>query len=766
MKRHIPINRRGAARRERGAAVVLAMMFMMIFGSLAAAMAIVAEGNLRTADTHMRLNSALAAAETGMQYMTHRLDRVTAPDPDDSTSGVQRRYGRITPQRAEEIWTEVRTKLLDSLAGETHNIQPPYFETKSSGHYVLHAGPIAIGPQAPAFEATLQQHPIPNEDYSDSNPYYDRPPFDGSQPETGIKQAITASNPLDARFVRVKVWASVGKGTDKITRSLKMDFRVDKKIPYALLSRSRIMIGKNVMINGPIGSRFTDTQLSNGHPIQMQSDFRDLLPDSRIEALTSLLVPGGPYGGADVNHDNRINVSNEAETAGMSAPQADDINGDGYIDGYDFFLDEFDDNGDNRVSKIELDTSSNTDAAQLFELIDQWGTSKRRGYDDGFIDNKDQYTKVRGQVELKAARDGWEAEDGATNGDPYQQYFEGAIRPDEGEDPMTFESDRSDRYQFNTDDFDVSTYREQTASDLTTQAQDEASNHDPDDPDSPQPLGTEVREAVPYGAAHPYDFYDRTVYENMTFEDVRIPEGTNAVFRDCKFIGVTFVDTERNNTDENYGVAGTEEESGFPRYPGENVEIDGETRESSKPFSNNLRFHNCTFEGAVVTDNPKDYTHVRNKLSFTGDTQFKIEESTNLSEQEKDQYKRSTLLAPHFSVEMGSFLDPAAEGETVQLSGTIVAGLVDMRGQVQVTGTVLTTYTPGSEDGPTLGGNTPQFNTTLGYFTSEEGDLEAEPPDGGRGLIRVTYDPTIPLPDGIMSPVQVAPVRATYFEGG
>ncbi len=34
----------------RGAAAVLAMMFLMIFGSLAAAMAIVSQGNLSTAD--------------------------------------------------------------------------------------------------------------------------------------------------------------------------------------------------------------------------------------------------------------------------------------------------------------------------------------------------------------------------------------------------------------------------------------------------------------------------------------------------------------------------------------------------------------------------------------------------------------------------------------------------------------------------------------------------------------------------------------------
>ena len=58
---------------RRGVSSVLAMMFMVIFGSLAAAMAVVAQGNLRTADSALQVSRAMSAAETGMTFAIARL---------------------------------------------------------------------------------------------------------------------------------------------------------------------------------------------------------------------------------------------------------------------------------------------------------------------------------------------------------------------------------------------------------------------------------------------------------------------------------------------------------------------------------------------------------------------------------------------------------------------------------------------------------------------------------------------------------------------
>ena len=51
---------------RRGIAAVLSMMFLILFGSLAAAMAIATKGNLTTAATHVRVLRAQGAAETGL----------------------------------------------------------------------------------------------------------------------------------------------------------------------------------------------------------------------------------------------------------------------------------------------------------------------------------------------------------------------------------------------------------------------------------------------------------------------------------------------------------------------------------------------------------------------------------------------------------------------------------------------------------------------------------------------------------------------------
>src|SRR5690606_39587029 len=96
-----PASRFAIARaRQRGAAAILAMMFLVIFSALAAAMAIVSEGNLVIADSGLRVNRALAAAETGTQFMTFRMNRVATQ--------VTTRDGVITPAKAEELWTQFK----------------------------------------------------------------------------------------------------------------------------------------------------------------------------------------------------------------------------------------------------------------------------------------------------------------------------------------------------------------------------------------------------------------------------------------------------------------------------------------------------------------------------------------------------------------------------------------------------------------------------------------------------------------------------------
>lgn len=730
--------------RQRGAIVILAMMFLVIFGSLAAAMSIVAQGNLQTADSHVKINRSLAAAETGMRYVVYRLNSVA--------KNVKTSSGVIDEDEATALWDEVRAQLILALASESHNLAEPY---EVGGD--LHVGPIAVGPGEPTFTATFLPHPIAGEDYDSA--YYQRPPYSAMSP------AISNSNPLDSTWIRIKVAASDGPPISKVTRSIQMDFRITKKIKFAILSKSRVMIGRNVIIDGDIGSRFTEVHLANGHPVQMISDFRDLAGakgdalDERLDALVGTLASN------DTDGDNRLNIHNPAEVSGLTDPVSMDFNGDGYIDDYDFFLEIYDTNGDMQVSGIELDTANDVSNAQLLELIDTFGDPNRPGYNDGFIDNKDRYTKIRGQIKMTAAVEDWLAGAASATG-AYQDFFAGPITPGVDEVPLTFQASDADMFDFGPQDFDITTLANMATGSLSNQAALQAAEHDPGDPNSPQPLGSQVFEPVPFGAAHPYDYYDRPIYKNMTFNNVTIPKGTNALFENCRFIGVTYIETEANNDDVLYQYAGMQESDGTFKYPDKIAIVNGQPVANTKDVSNNLRFHACTFEGCVVSTAPKEYTHARNKIAFTGKTQFKIDESTELSASEKALYKRSTIMAPHYSVEMGTFVSPADSNETVKLTGTIVTGMLDMRGQVKVTGTILTTFEPTSDVGPVIGETSPQFNTTLGYFPSSAGDLEAEVPNNGIGVIHVKYDPTIPLPDGILGPISIEADATTWFEGG
>jgi hypothetical protein len=730
------LNRR-SSRRERGAAAILAMMFLVIFASLAAAMAIVSQGNLQTADSSLKISRSLAASETGMRFMIYRINQVTVD--------VKTRAGEINATNAPALWDEIRAGLKASFANEVHNVDEP-----TEDGTTLTVGPIAVGPGEPTFTATLTPHPLAGEDYNST--YYQRAPYNAMTP------AVSNASPLDATWVRVKVVASDGAAGKQISRSITMDFKLEKKIRYAILSRSRVMIGRNVMIEGPIGSRFTETNLTNGHPIQMRSDFvgLDSTLDASIQTFVNTLTVN------DTNGDNRLNLSDPAESDGIANAEQYDTNSDGYIDDYDFFLDRFDTDGDEKVSNLELDTASNVNASQLMQLIDTFGLATRTGYNDGYIDDKDRYAKIRGEVKVLADMEGWN--EGAAGG-AYQNYFQGAIVAGHGEDPMTFQADDSSVHEFGPSDFDTSSFKAMATGDLATQAAAQAATYNASDPTSPKPLGTVATEAVPYGAAHPYDYYDRPVYENMTFTNVKIPKGSNALFKNCKFVGCTFVESTTDNGDEYFNYAGMRLADGTLKHPDKQATVGGVPVADTKTVANNVRFDGCAFEGAVVTDATPNYTHVRNKITFTGKTKFDTN-AASLTDTQKALFRRSTILAPHYSVEMGTFVDANSANETVNLSGTIVAGVLDVRGQVKITGTILTTFEPESNTGPVLGTTSPQFNTTLGYFPSAQGDLEAELPSTGVGVVQIRYDKTIPMPDGILGPVDLTPEYGTYYEGG
>ena len=819
--------------RQRGVAAMLAMLFLVIFGSLATAMAIVAQGNLRTADSHLKMNRSLAAADTGVRFMLFRLDEVLRANPGEAFSIAQ---GEVDAAVAATLWPDLAAELQasfldDGVDPNGQHLQAPFLSTGTGGY--LRVGPIRVAPGEPIFTAVLMQHPIPA-GLSEGHPffghnyasdYYQRPPYDASDASlrrsTGITTPVSAAAPLDQRWVRLRVTAIDGPftlgdagevipGNGAVSRTVSMDLKIEKKLEAAILSKSRVMIGRNVMIDGNIGSQFTEVNLLNGHPIQMESDFRGIDPDTSSNGLDAQLDSlKDDLISYDANGDNRLAVATEVPFEYRDAYGDLDIDADGYVDEWDLFLNRFDSSGDNAVSRTELDTTSHVERAQLWQLINEmkfppgteidWAGKRIRlpGNPDWMdaaddldtLDADDRYAKIRGEVVLAASKENWE--NGAAGGS-YQDYLAGPIHAGYDGDPLTFEADESAFPSFDQKDFDVSQYADMAdGGDLLTQAADQAAGADPTDPNAPK-MGETTLEEVPYGSNWPYDHYERPVFRNMTFTDLRIPKGSNALFVNCTFKGVTYVETHTGNFMEYttrdgervnaFNYSGRQDRKGELMHP----DIDEQLRTSgslpsgvtqTKQLGNNIRFDGCRFEGVVVSGGtsgsaaaqPDAFSHTRNKLTFTGNTEFPDVTDRNavpdLTAQERDTFRRGRIITPHMSIEMGTFVDPSGNGETVHLTGTVVAGLIDMRGQVDITGTVMTTYEPTSNDGTVMGETSPQFNTTLGYFSRDEGDMEGERPPGGRGIIKLKYDPSLPLPDGIMARVDVTTLVSTYFEG-
>lgn len=770
MKAHAHNPRNLRHPRQRGVASLLAMIFLAIFASLATAMALVSQSNLRSADTYQHANRALAASETGVQFAKYELATLSAT--------VTTNKGTIDATLAKTLWAQVALKLYGQIGVQAQFLDNPQITYDPQGNakrVVL--GRVRCGgdDQAATFQLTFEAHPLTGEDYGSA--FYQHSPYNisgGVNDYTADGNAVASGNTIQPWVVRM-----IAVGEDRgVQRVVRLDFQMFKKVRYAILSRNRIMIGRNVVIEGPIGSAYTQTDMLNGHPIQMRDNFHGLNStlDGYLNDLTTHL------GSHDMDGDNRVKLSDTRESAGLADAAALDRNQDGYVDEYDMFLLSYDANADGKLTQAEFTVSGTMVDAQLWQLMNEakypagtqfdWTNLKVKllgaaawteaSADLGVIDNGDQYAKLHGEAIFKSTQSAWET--GAAGGD-YQQYFRGAITPDAYENAATFGADTSQLAALDGASFDVAAYQSMATGSFAQQTANPVAN-DAGQPTVFTPAGAGTIESVPYQSPYPYDYYTRPVYENMVFTNVAIPKGTNALFVNCKFIGVTFVDTETSNTDTNYNYAGMLEADGSQKYANIAATVNGVQVTDTKTISNNVRFHNCTFDGTVATANPSAFTHVRNKLQFTGTTQFDVN-APELTAEQKALFAKSTIMAPQYSIDVGTFTDPTSSTEKIKLDGAIVSGVLDVRGQAEINGSIISTFEPVAGQGPLAeGGNPANFNTTIGYFESTAGDSEAEIPTGGYGKIIIRYDPERALPDGITGPIQLIAQTDTYTEGG
>ena len=785
--------------RRRGVASVLAMMFLVLFSSLAVTMAVVAQGNLRTAHSAMGVSRSLSAAESGLAFASRRL-------ASESARMVVER-GVIDDAFGERLWFGTTTSD-DGVV----TIAPPdgYVVPTPSGSGLLHVLHDAHM-FADDYPVVLDEGVLVTLQLDPELGVLTAPPIRVGAMDTDAYFLLTYELLADGRFVRV---TSVGVNAG-IRRSIQMDFRLEKRIEYAVLGPNRIMIGKNVLVDGPIGSLYgieaNELEPEHGDPLVLRSDFFDLdasVLDPQLDLLYQQLAA------FDADGDNRLRPNHPVEAEGLAGhPELQDWDGNEYVDDFDLFLAAFDANADGMVVYDAVAASAagypglSEEFAfdlQLASLIDSarpdrdgdgvltpHGSDRMQGYLDGMLDGRDHYGKVHGHISFAVEQQEWESSHGAG----WQSIVQGPVRAPTGASPVHFAVEEPQLIEVTTDMFmNSASWFEATSmggmafGDLSS-GQVGANLDAGGDVEFLDAL-TQPHESMPFGSEGAYDWYQRAVYRNMTFSNVRIPAGTNALFEACTFEGVTWVEAEEDCGDPDWNYAGAIEPDGAGgftlRFPGLTADGGGTTFSDTRLVSNNLRFHDCTFLGSIAGDRPEEFTHWRNKIQLTGSSRFYIDPQDAdllaqpdaavlqakllaMSPETLDQLARSSLLMPGWSVDVGNFANDA--DVRVKLSGTIVAGVLDIRGTALVEGTLLMTYRPQEGVGALHYGGTPDaFNTTIGYFGSTDGDGEgaasSDPLFAGFGEIVLRYDPDAKLPDGIPWPIQLQPEPGTYWEGG
>jgi hypothetical protein len=929
---------------RRGVVAILAMMFLVLFGSLGLAMAVASKGNLRTAETHIHVLRATSAAETGLEIAVKRLENAAARfvvsksemTPafvqrlwDGTTTGADGRIERADPVGYTEagLPTGIAQALVNTYAADTNTLvfggsvgTPAIASAPATADTAVYRSTGWVVTPITAIDGNVTDASARPAAYQVTYA-----PLAGSN---GVRVVVTGYSAVNASGGGV---AMTGQGLETpVTRIVARDVTLRKQHRHAVVSPVRVLIGKNVNIDGTVGATFDDVTKPKGDPVNMKSDFYGLAArlDSKLNDFFAGVVAN------DVDGDGRLRTAHSVENAGLPPAARDydsdgtpdnafaDFTGDGFVDDYDIFLTHFDANKDGKVvlsaaltagtanSALTAEFTVDDDLARMIDGCVQdrnrngvsgWQDANRNGlwdaaenlndYDavtgtfpdrvlgwrDGALDRRDPYAKVRGQMSYRTGRSAWET----ARGSSYQNAVQGAIRRSGSSAPVRFEATTQEVPNIDVDEVrnatlplailaDGASFNTQVATQLGvsvgdlagyTEADTVATNAryfraDMSNAAARALTGQDLYEKAPFNSPNFTDWYVRPRYENMTFKNVVIPAGLNALFVNCTFVGVTHVRSETENTHTNWSLYGRMvwdsatakpvissqalDKSDFARYYTGAI-ADGPTNytdfpdppviggvvrtgaaRNTKLYSNNIRFHNCMFVGSVVSDTPRVFNPVRNKLQFTGSTQFYREHPTqptqtalNPDAADVAEIAKSSMMLPQYSVELGQFNSPTdtfAGGpapQNVQLRGTIVAGVLDARGNTDIEGSLIMTFRPVLGQAPLEYngvdvGNPANFNLSLGYFGPTDGDEESLDPstlptngagvrivgydtdgDGladvkhdqakpagstdvpfyGYGRVTVRWNPTLPMPDGIMLPLSAVTVSGSYREG-
>lgn len=503
-------------RNRRGVVSVLAMMFVVMFGSLVAAMAISSQGNIRAASTHQHVARAMNAAETGLAIAQARMTEAASRFVVSSST--------IDSDFATDLWNGDLGGL-----GQIVILPPP------SGHYqsgdpdglAMAVAQIHAADENIVFWEGIEEPVIGSAPAGVDLTEYAAEGW-VTTPIIALNPVGDPENPAGTTGFRI-VYAPLVDGTavrmivigydfgymrqgQPLTRRIMQDVHLTKRVAHAVISPSRIMIGKNVMVEGDLGARFMDVDQEHGDPLVLRSDFLglDALLDAKLEDFFDGLAD------YDVDGDNRLRTSHPTEGLGVPDNNRDyngdgvpdgaflDATGDGFVDEFDIFIRHYDANGDGRVVLSDALTAGtpaegldpefvdgtgacpDVDLATMMDMarpdrnrngvygfedlngnglwdpedeelldydpISETFPDQELGFRDGFIDRLDRYSKVRGSLSFAVSAAEWTAEQG-----DFLSRVRGPIRAGAGTPPMRFEVDSTKIPEFTNESFTATT---------------------------------------------------------------------------------------------------------------------------------------------------------------------------------------------------------------------------------------------------------------------------------------------------------------------
>jgi hypothetical protein len=696
--------------RRRGAAALLAMIFLTLFTTLTLAMYTMATLNVRSASNLSDVEKARTLAESGLRWQAYRFIHMNRP---------KTTVGNLSKDLLDEtIWPQIKS----AIVADYQSLPSPGVGTITVSDNSVSMTGMSIDNDAGTFAIHIEKLST----------------YDTSPGSSNYRHYLRVTS------------TGVCRGA---VRTISMDFTVDKKVKFAVVGKTRIQLGRNTLVEGPVGMGTA----GKFPPLLQLSDFKSLTSSltSKINSFEKFLENNHS------SYDGRIRSSDPEWEKALDAGWVD-YNGDNFLDEFDIFLNEFDADGDKAVSEAEFTNPVTRQLYDdnLFKAMDSlgWpqyaGETLRHGLSwqdgkvvtDGKIDSYDAYAKVNGQVMIAATAQAW-TNDLSSSGDTIDDMIRGPIAWSDPSTPaLQFGAADSQIFDLDPQNFDTTQFRNRTGASAGTSSKTSSAitNATLSVSDS---NGGYVDERTPYGSTSYQATYHRPIFRNMTFTNVRIPKGLNARFDNCTFRGVTFVDLATNittsggrtSTNPDDGKSWAQRRlSGQPSFSKSTPLTPASTYGSRD--GNNLRFDGCTFEGPLASSVPTAYTHFANTWEFTGATRC-----------DNQADETATMVAPQTNVEMGSFTDPGAAPST--LVGVVVTGNIDIRGTSIVDGSVIVT-------GDGAG------NTTLGWFGPSDDNTDASSmPEGGYGRLNIRYNPYRSLPDGINLPVDILPDGSSYLEG-